>query len=110
MQRTEPWLCFEFCMHCTIPHSAKPFKKVLSIVDTPIPSDQFICGRLKSPTRTHFFTFFLRVRVLTPFNISYIEYNDLIDIKTNYDLTNNEIELLDKVFSKYCIQDRDVFK
>ena len=29
-----------------------------------------------------------------------IEYNDLIDIKNNYDLTNNEIELLDKVFFK----------
>ena len=39
-----------------------------------------------------------------------IEYNDLTDIKNNYDLSNNEIELLDKAFPKYCIQDRDAFK
>ena len=41
---------------------------------------------------------------------SNIEYNDLIKSKNNIKLDNNEIELLHKVFSKYCIQDRDVFK
>ena len=34
---------------------------------------------------------------------SNIKYNDLIKIKNNIKLDNNEIELLDKVFSKYCI-------
>ena len=38
------------------------------------------------------------------------KYNDLIKSKNNIKLDNNEIELLDKVFSNYCIQDRDVFK
>ena len=41
---------------------------------------------------------------------SNIKYNDLIKSKNNIKLDNNEIELLDKVFSKYCIQDRDAFK
>ena len=41
---------------------------------------------------------------------SNIEYNDLVKSKNNIKLDNNEIELLDKVYSKYCIQDRDVFK
>ena len=39
-----------------------------------------------------------------------IEYDNLIKSKNNIKLDNNEIELLDKVFSKYCVQDRDVFK
>ena len=34
---------------------------------------------------------------------SNIEYNDLIKSKNNIKLDNNEIELLDKVYSKYCI-------
>ena len=34
---------------------------------------------------------------------SNIEYNDLIESKNNIKLDNNEIELLDKVFSKYCV-------
>ena len=41
---------------------------------------------------------------------SNLKYNDLIKSKKNIKLDNNEIELLDKVFSKYCVQDRDVFK
>ena len=34
---------------------------------------------------------------------STIKYNDLIKSKNNIKLDNNEIELLDKVYSKYCI-------
>ena len=30
--------------------------------------------------------------------------------KNNIKLDNNEIELLDKAYSKYCIQDRNIFK
>ena len=41
---------------------------------------------------------------------SNIEYNDLIKSKNNIKLDNNEIELLDIVYSKYCVQDRNVFK
>ena len=41
---------------------------------------------------------------------SNIKYNDLIKSKNNIKLDNNEIELLDKVYSKYCVQDRDIFK
>ena len=41
---------------------------------------------------------------------SNIKYNDLIKSKNNIKLDNNEIELLDKIYSKYCIQDRDIFK
>ena len=36
-------------------------------------------------------------------NKSDIEYNDLIKYKNNVKLNDNEIELLDKVYSKYCI-------
>ena len=39
-----------------------------------------------------------------------IEYNDLVKSQNKTKLDNNEIELLDKVYSKYCIQDRNVFK
>ena len=42
--------------------------------------------------------------------ISNIKYKDLIKSKNKIELNDNEIELLDKVFSKYCIQDTDVFK
>ena len=41
---------------------------------------------------------------------SNIKYNDLIKSKNNIKLNDNEINLLDKVFSKYCIQDGDIFK
>ena len=41
---------------------------------------------------------------------SNIKYNNLVKSKNNINLDNNEIELLDKVYSKYCVQDRDVFK
>ena len=34
---------------------------------------------------------------------SNIEYNDLIKSKNNIKLDNNEIELLDKVYLKYCV-------
>ena len=34
---------------------------------------------------------------------SNIKYNDLIKSKNNVKLNDNEIELLDKVYSKYCI-------
>ena len=32
-----------------------------------------------------------------------MKYNDLIKGKNNIKLDNNEIELLNKVYSKYCI-------
>ena len=41
---------------------------------------------------------------------SNIKYNDLIKSKNNIKLDNTEIELLDKVYSKYCIQNRSIFK
>ena len=41
---------------------------------------------------------------------SNIKYYDLIKSKNNIKLDNNEIELLDKVYSKYCIQNRNIFK
>ena len=41
---------------------------------------------------------------------SNIKYNDLIKSKNNIKLDNNELELLDTVYSKYCIQNRNVFK
>ena len=41
---------------------------------------------------------------------SNIKYNDLIKSKNNIKLNDNEIELLNKVYSKYCIQDRNIFK
>ena len=34
---------------------------------------------------------------------SSLKYNDLIKSKNDIKLDNNEIELLDKVYSKYCI-------
>ena len=34
---------------------------------------------------------------------SNIKYNDLVKSKNNIKLDNNEIELLDKVYSKYCV-------
>ena len=39
-----------------------------------------------------------------------IKYNDLIKSKNSIKLNDNEIDLLDKVFSKYCIQDGDISK
>ena len=41
---------------------------------------------------------------------SNIKYNDLIKSKNNIKLNDNEIELLNKVYSKYCIQDGNIFK
>ena len=41
---------------------------------------------------------------------SNIKYNDLIKSTNNIKLNDNEIELLNKVYSKYCIQDRNIFK
>ena len=42
---------------------------------------------------------------------SNIKYDDLIKSKNNIiKLSDNEIELLNKVYLKYCIQNRNVFK
>ena len=41
---------------------------------------------------------------------SNIKYNDLIKCKNDIKLNDNVIELLDKIYSKYCIQDRNVFE
>ena len=41
---------------------------------------------------------------------SNIKYNDLIKSKNNIKLNDNEIALLNKVYSKFCIQDRNIFK
>ena len=38
------------------------------------------------------------------------KYDNLVKSKNNIKLDDHELELLDKVFSKYCVQDRDVFK
>ena len=40
---------------------------------------------------------------------SNIKYNDLIKSENNIQLDNNEIELLDKVYLKYYICDRNIF-
>ena len=41
---------------------------------------------------------------------SNIKYYDLIKSKNSIKLDNNEIELLDKVYSKYCIKNKNIFK
>ena len=41
---------------------------------------------------------------------SNIKYNDLIKSKNIIKLDNSEIELSNKLYSKYCIQDRNVSK
>ena len=39
-----------------------------------------------------------------------IKYDNLVKSQNKTKLNYHEIELLDKVYLKYCIQDRDVFK
>ena len=39
-----------------------------------------------------------------------IKHNDLIKSKNEIKFNDNEITLLDKVYSKYCFQNRNIFK